>query len=625
MENNLSSNNNNNSNNNHSNTVDDSKEDRDAVLSGITGTDNGSQNYEEVDPFTRRSALVRTPPDKGEVTLTDGRELMDIMRTKVGSSRDNTKRITPMRPRETLLSQTNQHLLQENQVKTQKELEYYNAWQAELAAKNMLQQTIEQLIKEVKILKAELEEFKNRPSTRPQEREKPLSNDLQECKIDYCTDEDELEQEISRHQSGTKPKKRKAKNSPEILMKKSSVKPAQNESTTSQQKYETDEEELASEVAWVTAGNRKNKKKRKVSQLPGSSPEQQTRKQLHQTKAKEKKEPHPPPIIVSNVTDYDSLYTALTGRSILFKATALNNDQVKINTEERSAFKSTLDCLHERGMQWHSYEDKQTRNIKVMVRGLPPTASPLKIINELRQRNLACVNATNIIKKEKIEIRKGEIEIVKKPLPLFMLSFNHSEEIKVIYEIKDILGMKIRIEPLRKTNLIPQCKRCQLYGHTHNFCNRQPKCVKCAGKHLTAECRKSPNEKPKCANCKLEHPANYRGCEVAVTFQAMRDKITQKKSNKSVEKKLVKTDEKKLVKTYPQVRKEITYAQSVNSSNQLTTPQKAEISTNELLLTLIAKLDKQEELLDSFSARLQKLENNTKPIAPTIKNAKQRY
>jgi hypothetical protein len=63
------------------------------------------------------------------------------------------------------------------------------------------------------------------------------------------------------------------------------------------------------------------------------------------------------------------------------------------------------------------------------------------------------------------------------------------EKMKAVFGINIIQGTTVKIEPLRKPNPIPQCKWCQLHGHMQKCCQRQPRCVKCAGKHLTADCK----------------------------------------------------------------------------------------------------------------------------------------
>ena len=112
----------------------------------------------------------------------------------------------------------------------------------------------------------------------------------------------------------------------------------------------------------------------------------------------------------------------------------------------------------------------------------------------------------------------------KQPLNMFTLTFENGEDIENVYKITNILGCKVEIQPLKGSKLLPQCKRCQAFGHTQNFCVKQPRCVKGTGKHLTKECIKGAEESPKCINCGGNHPANYRGCIVAKELQKNRDK-----------------------------------------------------------------------------------------------------
>jgi hypothetical protein len=56
---------------------------------------------------------------------------------------------------------------------------------------------------------------------------------------------------------------------------------------------------------------------------------------------------------------------------------------------------------------------------------------------------------------------------------LFMLTFDCKENMKTFFGINRIQGATVKIEPLRKPNLIPQCKWCQLHGHTQKYYQRQ--------------------------------------------------------------------------------------------------------------------------------------------------------
>jgi hypothetical protein len=81
------------------------------------------------------------------------------------------------------------------------------------------------------------------------------------------------------------------------------------------------------------------------------------------------------------------------------------------------------------------------------------------------------------------------------PLNMFMLTFNNSEYIDKIYKITHILGCRVEIQPMRGSKLIAQCKKCQAFGHTQKFCSKEPRCVQCAGRHLTSDCKKSKTSK----------------------------------------------------------------------------------------------------------------------------------
>ena len=132
------------------------------------------------------------------------------------------------------------------------------------------------------------------------------------------------------------------------------------------------------------------------------------------------------------------------------------------------------------------------------------TCNPEQIIQKLRQKGYHILEAVNILKWK-----------TKEPLPIFMLTFDRTENIQKIYEISNIRGMRVEVTPYRKTGLLPQRKNCQSWGHTKSYCHKESRCVKWAGKHSTESCSKTKEVPPKCYDCGENHPANYRGCVVA--------------------------------------------------------------------------------------------------------------
>jgi len=111
-------------------------------------------------------------------------------------------------------------------------------------------------------------------------------------------------------------------------------------------------------------------------------------------------------------------------------------------------------------------------------------------------------------------IVKVRHRITEEPLNLFFIDLEPATNNKEIDKITAIQNKIIHIEPPRTNkNHIPQCARCQQYGHTRRYCNRPYACVKCGGQHNSTDCTKSRDIPAKCALCGGNHPSNYKGCE----------------------------------------------------------------------------------------------------------------
>lgn len=60
-------------------------------------------------------------------------------------------------------------------------------------------------------------------------------------------------------------------------------------------------------------------------------------------------------------------------------------------------------------------------------------------------------------------------------------SLEQKENNKDIYNINQLLNTIVSFEQAYKKREIPQCTRCQTYGHTKNYCFKGPRCVKYVG------------------------------------------------------------------------------------------------------------------------------------------------
>ena len=88
-------------------------------------------------------------------------------------------------------------------------------------------------------------------------------------------------------------------------------------------------------------------------------------------------------------------------------------------------------------------------------------------------------------------------------------------------------GIIFRVEEFKTTPSIPQCFKCQGFGHKALNCTKNQKCIVCGEPHSHKNCRNKAKRKPKCANYRGPHVANYRGC-LAYKDQAFRQHVVQK-------------------------------------------------------------------------------------------------
>ena len=176
----------------------------------------------------------------------------------------------------------------------------------------------------------------------------------------------------------------------------------------------------------------------------------------------------PPPIMISGVSEYHKLHSTIKAMAKTeFSIKLTNNGIFKINTKDANDYRMITQKLNQEAMSWYTYEDKQTRPIRVMLKNLHSSCNTDSIVSDLKEQGFKIISAVNKLKWR-----------TKEPLDMFLLSFEADEDIEKIYKIKKILNSIVSIEALKSSNIIPQCKNCQAFGHTKNYCSKQPRCVK---------------------------------------------------------------------------------------------------------------------------------------------------
>lgn len=232
----------------------------------------------------------------------------------------------------------------------------------------------------------------------------------------------------------------------------------------------------------------------------------------------------PPPIMLYGIQDITKL-NELIGKTLeksLYSYKIVTKNQLRVTCSNIEAYKTLIKLVREKNIIGHTFTCKDERPYRIVIRNLH-SSTPTEAIKE------AIESTGNNIKGEIINARHGA---TKTPLSTWFVNLEPGPNNKNVKELKYIYHTSIVIEDPKRKKVIPQCKRCQQYGHTRNNCMRPYRCVKCAESHNTTECPKKNRDSPaKCALCLEDHPANYKGCKVFLEIQQrkleMRPRITR--------------------------------------------------------------------------------------------------
>ena len=243
------------------------------------------------------------------------------------------------------------------------------------------------------------------------------------------------------------------------------------------------------------------------------------------------KKAKPPPLVVigSNVsTVQNRLVQLIQSKKFELKLMRVG---IRIQFTSNDDYKTAFDALKEDGFGFYSYHNADTRQIKIVLYGLHSMS-----MDTLKSELAICdVNPIDI---KRLNIKKPTYD----DQAVYLLYFKaKSIKLHELRQIRSIAYVSVRWDFYRpsKYNNIPQCRNCQMLGHSSVNCNMPSKCLVCSENHKTQDCEhRVPRSQldsdtdrsyVKCANCGQPHTANYRGCQKRTAFLEARDAISSKR------------------------------------------------------------------------------------------------
>ena len=214
-----------------------------------------------------------------------------------------------------------------------------------------------------------------------------------------------------------------------------------------------------------------------------------------------------PAIYIYNVTNRYKLIKQLLDKCNV-KPQILNmRYTIKVKCLTYIDYTATINLLKCIGEEFSTDTAKSDQLLKVVIRNLPVDTPLVDIKEALIYDDIPCTEVKQLHSLNS-ETKKRE------DLPLFLAYIQRTENAKRVYNLTSLIYCKIRVEPYKSKDII-QCYKCQRYNHSERSCHANPRCVKCAGPHVTRQCTKALTTKDlKCVNCMGNHTANYRGCPV---------------------------------------------------------------------------------------------------------------
>lgn len=224
-----------------------------------------------------------------------------------------------------------------------------------------------------------------------------------------------------------------------------------------------------------------------------------------------------PPIYLHTVNNYQAIIADIKQLISGEFTTQYRTNSLKINVTSSDDFRKLTAYYDTKQVKYYTYQHPDKSNMSVIIRNIPISLSENEIADTLKL-NYNVVKVVRLLNKNKM------------PIPICAIEIKKDGKENDIYKLDRLFHSIIEVQPRRKTSSIPQCTRCQRYGHTKNYCKLDPRCVKCLEPHHYSECPKRPNEQPLCVNCGENHTANYKGCRYYINIKQQREQTQENKS-----------------------------------------------------------------------------------------------
>lgn len=142
-------------------------------------------------------------------------------------------------------------------------------------------------------------------------------------------------------------------------------------------------------------------------------------------------------------------------------------------------------------IKFHTYASKEEKRRTNVIKGMHAQTKPEEIKDNLEEEGIVVLN---------VNLIKGTVKLIFMVSTVVIAKLNSLKQ-----KMHHICYTKVDWDNYIKKRRLAQCQK---WGHATTNCYADPACLKCAGEHLTKDCKKPRCEPAKCANCNKDHPGN---------------------------------------------------------------------------------------------------------------------
>lgn len=228
-----------------------------------------------------------------------------------------------------------------------------------------------------------------------------------------------------------------------------------------------------------------------------------------------------PPIVVTSVSDLASFRTQLKNCketcNLKVSFQLGRRGECRLLTESLQDHQTFVGYLKNHKHNFYTYETKNARPFKAVLKGLSNDLSVDEIKNELKV--LLGFAPSQVIPMKKKS--NGNISRFGLTSQFYLIHFNRNEinNLKLLDKVQFLFHVRVKWEHFKKHGgngqNLTQCRRCQAFGHGTDHCAMVPKCMVCGdSSHDKDNCPVKEVTQFKCANCGGNHKSNFWDCPI---------------------------------------------------------------------------------------------------------------